>query len=124
MEIQQHMKQYVAIAGLMVMAGVYAFLPQAPNRTVSAYPLGKDLRYTGNLKENLFDGQGTLRSPSGIYEGHFSEGRFSGDGNFQSVDGWQYSANFIPKKGSHDIIITLDDKTSWIKGEKQWTEKK
>lgn len=116
----QYYKYVILIIGI-----ICAFVSIFPEKSESVKnkQINKDMIYSGILKNNYFEGQGTLKiKGKGTYKGNFQNGRFCGDGKFITKDGIVYTAYFVPKDDSRKINIKINKKT-WYKDNGKWKEK-
>ncbi|MFC3932250.1 MORN repeat-containing protein [Streptococcus dentapri] len=68
--------------------------------------------YTGIVKNNKMNGQGTLTYKNGDkYQGNFSDGQFDGQGTFTSKDGWTYKGDFDKGQADGQGTLTTADGT-------------
>nr|WP_072515052.1 hypothetical protein [Ndongobacter massiliensis] len=122
MRIQSRKINLVGTLIFIIVAGIYTFWPSSEKK-VENFAFGQGMIYTGVLEENLFEGEGELVTGLGTYRGGFVQGRFSGSGVFDSIDGWIYSATFVPQKSSEQVMITLPNDEQWGKREDEWMER-
>lgn len=115
-----HSKRGMAEVIILFFLAVFALvslLPPFP-RKVSAAPFGENMDFTGVLRNNLFEGEGTLTLADGsTYEGGFSEGFFSGKGSFHSSDGWTFEGTFDKGDPVGTGTLITADQVRWT-----WTE--
>ena len=95
----------LGFASLMAISLVY-FLSKGTSKDVKDYKIDDNTYYSGAIRENKLDGEGTLKSHDGIYKGSFKNSRFDGPGSFIN-DEYTYIANFNHKSGNSQIKIKL-----------------
>lgn len=102
------MVQYGLIAVILVFA-VISLWPAKEEKNVTVKMDDSQIKYTGDVKKQKFNGPGELTYGNGDhYKGNFSEGRFDGKGEFYSKDGWNYKGEFKKGIANGQGVLKLD----------------
>ncbi len=109
--------------GLAILMGISLiyFISKGSVKKVENYKIDGNTYYSGTIRENKLDGEGTLKSHDGIYKGSFKNSRFDGPGGFIN-DEYTYTANFNHKSGNSQIKIKLKNGKVYEKTSKGFVE--
>lgn len=109
---------------VIVVSGILSMQPIKDEKNVTMTLDQGKLKYTGDLVERRFSGQGTLTFHDGsVYTGSFKNGYFNGKGDFKAKDGWHYVGDFKNGKAEGQGTLTVETgaiyKGKFIDGEYQ-----
>ncbi|MCM0599084.1 MORN repeat-containing protein [Periweissella fabalis] len=102
--------ELVAVVGIVAL-GFISLAPQKPTQQTVTLDHGQ-LKYTGAIANNKFNGQGTLQVQNqGSYTGNFADGRFKGLGEFTAKQGWRLQGDFNNGQLVNNVKLQVGDKT-------------
>ncbi len=99
----------LAMVAVIVICGIISMQPVKDEKNTTVTLDQGRLKYTGDLVERRFSGQGILTFQDGsVYTGSFKDGYFNGKGDFKAKDGWHYVGDFKKGKAEGQGTLTLE----------------
>ena len=92
------------------MKGVYTYYAKSTQGYVweGTYNINDRFSYTGILVNNTFNGRGTLKTPDGLIDGYFKNGKPHGKCTQSTADGMQsLTGNFVNGKKNGLFNVTI-----------------
>ena len=99
-------KKYLEMKGIYILLSLLILASTSLEAKKKKYPNGD--YYEGEWKNNMADGEGTLRTADGTkYKGHFVKGKEDGKGVLEDKNGVRYDGFFKQGK-KHGAFVETD----------------